>query len=68
MVNKREPLYAVPQAEAIAFVKTNYTDDNDDWPDVHLMFDNFGENADGGVMSKRFSGLDDDFYASEHTL
>lgn len=47
----------------MAFVKTNYTNETDDWPDIQLFLATTAENTDGGVLSKRITGITDDFFA-----
>lgn len=63
VTKKQGPFYALPECETMAFVKTNFTEEDDDWPDIQLFFSAAPENADGGILSKRVIGLTDDYYA-----
>lgn len=39
-----------------------YSDKNSDWPDIQLLCSSYADNTDGGVYSKRATGLSDDYY------
>ncbi|KAK6630172.1 hypothetical protein RUM44_005728 [Polyplax serrata] len=61
------PLYCFPDIEVIGYVKTKYTDKEEDWPDIQIMGSSYAENVDGGIFSKRSLGLTDDYFAKCYT-
>lgn len=48
----------------MGFIKTKYANQSDDWPDIQMFLQAYGDNTDGGLFSKRAASLTDDFYAS----
>lgn len=57
------PLYAMGAAENMAYINSKYQDPNLDWPDVQIFFTSFSDVADGGVFSRRGSGVTYDYYS-----
>ncbi|XP_051160394.1 glucose dehydrogenase [FAD, quinone]-like [Leptopilina boulardi] len=62
--NQSGPLYMVPQCEAMAFIKTKYANEAEDYPDLQLFFASAADNTDGGFFGKRGCGLNDELYAN----
>ncbi|KAK5638313.1 hypothetical protein RI129_012608 [Pyrocoelia pectoralis] len=58
------PLYWLPECEVMGFVNTKYANRSDDWPDIQLFMASYSDNTDGGLFSKRITGLTDTVYAS----
>lgn len=61
--NHGGPLYAMPSAEVMAFINSKYQNPIDDWPDIQIFFAAYTDSSDGGVFSKRGSGISWDYYA-----
>lgn len=62
-VHKSGTLYSMVEAEAMAFVNTNYQDPSEDFPDIQLFIAPTADNMDGGLFGKRANGLNDETYA-----
>ncbi|GAB0093740.1 glucose dehydrogenase [Sergentomyia squamirostris] len=60
------PLYAMPACEVMAFINSKYQDPHEDWPDIQLFMAAYSDNSDGGMYSKRGSGMSHDYYASQY--
>ncbi|XP_055678441.1 glucose dehydrogenase [FAD, quinone]-like [Lutzomyia longipalpis] len=58
------PLYAMPACEVMAFINSKYQDPHEDWPDIQLFMAAYSDNSDGGIYSKRGSGMSHDYYAN----
>lgn len=58
------PVYWLPACEVMGFVKTKFQNQSDDWPDIQLFMASYSDNTDGGLFSKRATGLTDSFYAA----
>lgn len=58
------PIYWLPEAEVMAFLKTKHANYTDDWPDIQVFFGSYGDNTDGGLFGKRAAGLTDDYYTA----
>lgn len=61
--NQDGPLYAMGAAENMAYINTKYQDPSLDWPDVQIFFTSFSDLADGGMFSRRGSGVSFDYYS-----
>ncbi|XP_059619947.1 glucose dehydrogenase [FAD, quinone]-like [Phlebotomus argentipes] len=57
------PLYAMPACEVMAFINSKYQDPHEDWPDIQLFMAAYSDNSDGGIYSKRGSGMSHDYYS-----
>ncbi|KAB0791785.1 hypothetical protein PPYR_03585 [Photinus pyralis] len=57
-------LYWLPECEVMGFVNTKYANRSNDWPDIQLFMASYSDNTDGGLFSKRITGLTDTIYAS----
>ncbi|XP_025837647.1 glucose dehydrogenase [FAD, quinone]-like isoform X2 [Agrilus planipennis] len=64
--NKEGPVYWLPECEVMAFVKTKYTSQVDDHPDIQLFLAAYADNTDGGIFSKKATGVRDDVFAAVH--
>ncbi|KAF5286211.1 hypothetical protein FQA39_LY16381 [Lamprigera yunnana] len=62
--NKRGPLYWLPECEVMGFVNTKYANASEDWPDIQIFLASYSDNTDGGLFSKRITGLTDTFYST----
>lgn len=62
-IENRGPLYAMPACEVMGFVNTKYQDPKEDRPDVQYFLTSFADSSDGGMFSKRASGMSNDYYA-----
>lgn len=56
------PLTSSVGLEAVAFIKTKYANQSDDWPDIEFMLTSASTASDGGTQVKRAHGLTDEFY------
>ncbi|XP_069700705.1 glucose dehydrogenase [FAD, quinone]-like [Periplaneta americana] len=63
-LHRRGPLYALPEAEVMAFINSKYANETEDWPDVQLLLASYADNTDGGIFGKRDNGLTDEYYAA----
>lgn len=61
--NQDGPLYAMGASENMAYINTKYQDPSLDWPDVQIFFTSFSDLADGGMFSRRGSGVSFDYYS-----
>lgn len=61
--NHDGPLYAMGASENMAYINTKYQDPSLDWPDVQIFFTSFSDVADGGIFSRRGSGVTVDHYS-----
>lgn len=57
------PLYAMGAAETMAFVNSKYQDPSVDWPDLQIFFASYSDIADGGMFSRRGSGVTYEYYS-----
>lgn len=62
--NQDGPMYAMGAAENMAFINSKYQDPSIDWPDVQIFFTSFSDIADGGMFSRRGSGVSFDYYSN----
>ncbi|XP_021925709.1 glucose dehydrogenase [FAD, quinone]-like [Zootermopsis nevadensis] len=60
----RGPLYALPEAEVMAFINSKYANETEDWPDIQLFLASYADNTDGGLFGKKDNGLTDEYYAA----
>lgn len=60
----RGALFAMPAAEAMAFINSKYQDPAEDWPDLQLFLGAYSDGSDGGMYSKRANGMSHDYYAN----
>ena len=56
------PLTSSIGLEVVGFIKTKYTNQSDDWPDMEFMATSTSASADGGTQVKRAHGVSDEFY------
>lgn len=63
VVHQNGPLYAMGAAETMAYFSTKYQDPSVDWPDIQLFFASFSDIADGGMFSRRGSGITYEYYS-----
>lgn len=61
--NQSGPLYAMSAAETMAYISTKYQDPSLDWPDVQLFFASYSDIGDGGMFSRRGSGITFEYYS-----
>lgn len=61
--NKSGPIYWLPVCEVMGFACTKYAEDQN-WPDVQFFFGPYADSSDGGLFSKKASGLKDDVYTA----
>lgn len=61
--NKEGPMYAMPAAEIMAYINTKYQNSEYDWPDLQVFFAAYSDIADGGLFSRRGSGVTFEYYA-----
>lgn len=61
--NQDGPLYANGASETMAYINTKYQDPSLDWPDVQIFFTSYSDIADGGIFSRRGSGVTIDYYS-----
>lgn len=61
--NKNGPMYAMPSAEVMAYVSSKYQNVHDDWPDLQIFFTAYTDTSDGGMFSKRGSGMSWEYYS-----
>lgn len=61
--NQEGPLYGQGASETMAFINSKYQDPNANWPDVQIFFTAFSDVADGGMFSRRGSGVTYDYYS-----
>lgn len=61
---KSGPIYWLPECEVMGFVKTKYTDPDDDWPDVQFFMTSYADNSDGGLFGKKATGITDETYSA----
>lgn len=64
VINKQGLYYSMMEAEAMAFVNTQYQDPANDYPDIQLFIAPTADNMDGGLFGKRANGLSDETYAA----
>lgn len=57
------PLYAMGAAETMAYISSKYQDPSVDWPDLQLFFASYSDIADGGMFSRRGSGVSFEYYS-----
>lgn len=57
------PLYAMGAAEVMAYISSKYQDPSVDWPDLQIFFASYSDVADGGIFSRRGSGVTYEYYA-----
>lgn len=57
------PLYGQGASETMAFINTKYQNPDANWPDVQIFFTAFSDIADGGMFSRRGSGVTYDYYS-----
>lgn len=62
--NQDGPLYAMGSSENMAFINSKYQDPSLNWPDVQIFFTSFSDIADGGIFSRRGSGVTYDYYSN----
>lgn len=58
------PLYGMPAAEVMAYISSKYQDPAEDWPDLQIFFASYSDISDGGIFSKRGSGVSWEYYSS----
>ncbi|PSN57094.1 hypothetical protein C0J52_01323 [Blattella germanica] len=63
-LQEKGALYALPEAEVMAFINTKYANTTEDWPDIQLLLASYADNTDGGLFGKRDNGLTDEYYAA----
>ncbi|XP_003705708.1 glucose dehydrogenase [FAD, quinone] [Megachile rotundata] len=61
-INHKGVLYSGTIGEGIAFIKTKYANQSDDYPDVQFFLSSAADNTDGGINGKRGSNIRDSFY------
>lgn len=61
--NQKGPLYAMGAAETMAYISSKYQDPSVDWPDLQLFFASYSDIADGGMFSRRGSGVTPEYYS-----
>lgn len=57
------PLYAMPASEVMLYINSKFQDPAEDWPDLQIFFASYSDIADGGMFSRRGSGVTIDYYA-----
>lgn len=57
------PLYGMGAAEVMAYVSSKYQDPSVDWPDLQIFFASYSDISDGGLFSRRGSGVSFEYYA-----
>lgn len=60
---QRGPLYAMPSSEVMAYISSKYQNAHEDWPDLQIFFAAYTDTSDGGIFSKRGSGMSWEYYA-----
>ena len=60
--NHSGPWSSLGGCEALAFVKTKYADQNDDWPDIQFHFVSGTPVSDGGTQIRYTHGVRDDVW------
>ncbi|KAL3271313.1 hypothetical protein HHI36_021802 [Cryptolaemus montrouzieri] len=61
---KEGPIYWLPECEVMGFVNSKYQNYSDDWPDIQYFLASYADNTDGGLFSKRATGITDDVYSA----
>lgn len=61
--NNEGPMYAMPSSEVMAYINSKYQDPSVDWPDIQIFFASYTDTSDGGIFSKRGSGMSWEYYA-----
>lgn len=61
--NQNGPLYAMGAAENMAYVNSKYQDPSVDWPDLQIFFASYSDVTDGGMFSRRGSGVTFEYYS-----
>lgn len=62
--NQDGPLYAMGASENMAYINSKYQDPSLNWPDVQIFFTSFSDVSDGGMFSRRGSGVTYDYYSN----
>lgn len=57
------PLYGMGAAEVMAYISSKYQDPSVDWPDLQIFFASYSDISDGGMFSRRGSGVTFEYYA-----
>lgn len=57
------PLYAMGASEVMAYISSKYQDASVDWPDLQIFFASYSDVSDGGMFSRRGSGVTYEYYA-----
>lgn len=47
----------------MAYISSKYQNAHDDWPDIQIFFAAYTDSSDGGLFSKRGSGMSWEYYA-----
>ncbi|KAF5272018.1 hypothetical protein FQR65_LT04999 [Abscondita terminalis] len=63
-VHEAGPLYWLPECEVMGFVNTKFANASDDWPDIQMFGTSYSDNTDGGLFSKRLTGLSATLYSA----
>lgn len=61
-INRSGPLSSLGACEGLAWVKTQYTDQRDDWPDIEFHFVAGTPVSDGGTFVRYNNGVDDEVW------
>lgn len=61
--NHRGPMYAMPSSEVMVYINSKYQNPHDDWPDVQMFLTSYTDTSDGGMFSKRGSGMSWQYYS-----
>lgn len=60
---RKGALYGMPAAEIMAFINSKYQNPDLDWPDLQIFFAAYSDIADGGIFSRRGSGVTFEYYS-----
>lgn len=62
LFNHTGPLYTMPACEVMGFFSTKYQNASLDMPDMQLFLASYSDNTDGGLFSRRASGMSFKYY------
>lgn len=57
------PLYGMGACEVMAYISSKYQDPSVDWPDLQIFFASYSDISDGGMFSRRGSGVSFEYYS-----